>query len=93
MHGGLEQRLRGGVLHDLTQIHHVHHVAQLGNDAQIVRDHQNGRIEFLLELTHQVQDLRFNGHIQRRGGLVRDQQPWIADHGHGDHNALTKTAR
>ncbi len=41
---------------------------------------------------HQFQNLGLDGHIQRRGRLVGDQQPRVAGEGHGDHGALAHAA-
>ena len=46
----------------------------------------------VLQLAHQVEDLRLDGHIQRGGGLVGDQDLWIARQRHGDHDALAHAA-
>jgi hypothetical protein len=46
-----------------------------------------------LQPGQQVQDLRLNGHVERRGRLVGDQQPRPAGDGHGDHHALVHAAR
>jgi hypothetical protein len=47
----------------------------------------------LLQLGHQVQDLRLRRHVERRRRLVRDQQVGIVDQGHRDHHALPHAAR
>ena len=46
----------------------------------------------LLQRLHQLEDLRLDGHIQRRGRLVGDQQAGVAGQGHGDHGALAHAA-
>jgi hypothetical protein len=40
----------------------------------------------------QVEDLRLDGDVERRGGLVGDQQVRVADQRHGDHDALAQAA-
>ena len=47
--------------------------AILRDDAQIVGDEQDGHLP-CLQIDHQLQDLRLDGDVQRRGRLVRDQQ-------------------
>ena len=46
----------------------------------------------VLQVAHQVEDLRLDGHVQRRGRLVGDQQLRIAGQRHGDHHALAHAA-
>ncbi len=45
-----------------------------------------------LQLAHQLQDLRLHGDVQRRGGLVGDQQVRPAQQRRGDHHALAHAA-
>ena len=45
-----------------------------------------------LQVVHQLQNLCLNGHVQRRGRLVRDQQLGPARQRHGDHDALAHAA-
>ena len=45
-----------------------------------------------LEFSQQVEDLGLDRHVQRRGGLVGDQQFGTARQGHGDHGALPHAA-
>ena len=47
----------------------------------------------LLQLAHQVEDLRLDGDVERRGRLVGDQHLGIARQRHGDHHALAHAAR
>ena len=49
--------------------------------------------QLALQLLDQRQDLRLDGHVQRRGGLVGDQQRGLAGQRHGDHHALAHAAR
>ena len=46
-----------------------------------------------MQARHQRQNLRLNRHIQRSGGFVGNQHARLADHGHGNHHALTHAAR
>ena len=46
-----------------------------------------------LQLAQQVEDLRLNGHVERRGRLVGDQQLRLRRERHGDHHALAHAAR
>ena len=46
----------------------------------------------LLELAHQVEDLRLGGHVERGGRLVGDQQRRVAGERHRDHRPLAQAA-
>ena len=99
-----EQALRVGVarraeqiadrrlLHLAARIHHHHALGDFGDDAEIVGDQDDGGADAVLEVAHQVQDLRLDGHVERRGRLVGDQELRIAGERHGDHHALAHAA-
>ena len=49
----------------------------------------DGRVDFLLQLLHHIQNLRLNGHIQGRGRLIGQQKLRLAGQGHCyDHTLL-----
>ncbi len=56
-------------------------------------DEEQRRVAFALQVGHELEDLRLNGHVQGRGGLVGDEQVRLAGQRHGDHHPLTLTAR
>ena len=85
----VEQQLHWRALHDAAGVHHHHLVGDLSDNAQVVGDEHDGGSCFLLQCPHQRQDLGLDGHIQRRGGLISNQQTRIAGKTHGDHHALT----
>jgi hypothetical protein len=70
-------------------VHHHHEVRHLGHHAQVVRDEHDGHASVALEVAQQREDLRLDGDVQRRGGLVGDEQLGLARQRHGDHDALT----
>ena len=80
------------VLHHPAGVHDRDLVADVRDDTQIVRDQDHRGAELLFQLLHQLQDLGLDGHVQRRGRLVRDQKPGVAGKGDGDHHALLHTA-
>ncbi len=57
-----------------------------------MRDENDARVNLGLELLEQVHNLRLDGHVQRRGRLVRDKQLGIARQRHGNHRALAHAA-
>jgi hypothetical protein len=78
--------------HDLARVHDRDPVAGLGHDAQVVRDQEEGEPERLAEPAEEEQDLELDGHVERRGGLVGDQQPRVAGQRDRDHHPLPHAA-
>ena len=90
---GVVKHLRdGATLYDLTGIHDSHPVADLGHDAQVVGNQQQGGTELFLQLVHQFQHLGLDGHVQGGGGLVRQNQLRRAGDAHGDDHPLLHAA-
>jgi hypothetical protein len=73
--------------------HHHHLVGDLAHQAQVVADEQHAHAALGLQPRQQFQDLALDGHVQRRGGLVGDQQLGLAGQRHRDHHALLLAAR
>jgi hypothetical protein len=73
-------------------LHHADPVGQPGDDPHVVGDQHHGRAGLALQLGHQVEDLGLDGHVQRRGRLVGDQQLRTAGHRRGDHHPLAHAA-
>ncbi|CFM93886.1 Uncharacterised protein [Bordetella pertussis] len=80
------------LLHLVATIHHQHAVGHFGDHAHVVGDEHDAHAHFLLQLADQLQDLRLDRDIQRRGRLVGDQQRGLAGQRHGDHHALAHAA-
>ena len=88
----VEDLVGGAVLHDVAGVHDGDLFAHGSHDAQVVGDHDDAHAQLLAQLLHQLQDLRLDGHVQRGGGLVCDQQLGLTGQGDGDHHALAHTA-
>ena len=80
------------LLHDLARIHDIHIVADFRHHTHVVGDEDDRGSLVLTEFLHQLQDLCFNGHVQRRGRLVGDHHLRAAHHSHADHNSLAQIA-
>jgi hypothetical protein len=80
-------------LHDPSGVHHRHLVREPGERRQVVGDQQHGHVALRREPGEQLEDLRLHGHVEGRGGLVREQEPWRAGQGHGDRHPLAHAAR
>src|SRR5262245_57897300 len=100
-----EQRLRVGVerplveilaprrLHDLPKVHDRDAVADVLDDREVVRDEQVGDPVLLLQVDQQVHDLRLDRDVERRDGLVADDELRVQDEGAGEADALALSAR
>ena len=84
--------LHGAGFHDLAMVDHRHLVGCIRHHAEIVGDQQHRHLEALLQVAQQLQDLRLDGDVERRGRLVGDQQRRPADQRHGDHRPLPEPA-
>ena len=80
------------VFHGTSGIHHQHLIADTGDHTQVMGDHNNRRVELILQLIEQRHDLRLHRHIQRRGRFIRNQQLRLAQQRHRNHNALAHPA-
>ena len=83
-----EEFLGAGAFDDLAAAHQRDMVRHVLHHRQIVRDQQHGHAQLALDVGQQVQHLRLDGHVQRRGRLVGDQQQRLGGQRDGDHDAL-----
>lgn len=82
-----------GALHDRSHVHDIHVIAELSHDAHVVGDDQGARVPLPAQLPDQLQDLGLDRHVQCRRRLVRNEEPGLRGHGHGDHHPLAHAAR
>jgi len=76
-------------LDDLAGIHDGHALTDLGDDAKIVRDEEEGEAERLTQPAQQNENLELHGDVERRRGLVGDEEHGPARESERDHRALT----
>src|SRR4051794_6932643 len=88
----LEQILRPALFDDPAQIHHRDLVAEIVDDGQVVADQDVTEAELLLEVLHQVQDLRLHGDVERGDRLVGDDQLRLGDQRARNSDALALAA-
>src|SRR5262249_21492047 len=101
---GAQQRPRVGVLRaledlagralldDAAGVHHERARAEAGDHREVVRDEDDRRSRLTVEVAQELDDLGLNGHVERVGRLVGDQQVGLVGERHGDHGALAHAA-
>ena len=67
-----------GDLDELAEIHHGRAMAQMRHGGQIVRDEEIAHAEPALDLLEQADDVRADGDVERRDGLVEHDQPRVS---------------
>ncbi|MPM70433.1 hypothetical protein SDC9_117388 [bioreactor metagenome] len=91
--GRMPQQSRGPPgFHDHPAIHHRHLIGQLRHNAEIVRDQNHRHAVFPAQRIEQFENLSLNGHIQRGGRLVRNQQFRLSGQRHRNHHPLLHAA-
>src|SRR5258706_2049207 len=68
-----EDARRRTMLDDLAALHHGDAVADLGCDAQVVRDEQHRELQPLANLSKQIEDLSLDRDVESRQRLVGDE--------------------
>jgi hypothetical protein len=81
-----------GQLHDLAEVHHGDAVGDVADHREVVRDDHVRQAELVLEVVHQVDDLRLDGHVERGDRLVGDDHTGLEGERAGDADALTLAA-
>ena len=71
-----------------SRVHDDHSLAELRDHTQVVGDEQDGRIMLSAESIKQVQDLRFQGDVERGSRFVGNQHRGLERQGGGDHYPL-----
>ena len=59
---------------DTAGEHDRHALAVLGDNTEVVRDHERGHVPLLDKLAQQVEDLRLHRDVEPRGRLIGDQK-------------------
>ena len=72
MFGRLEERDHVGHLDDAASAHDVDAIAELGDEAEIVGDHDECHVALAVKAPQRLQDLELHGRIERRRRLVRE---------------------
>ena len=80
-------------LHEPAVIDHHHLVGHVRHHPQIVGDEEHRHAELGLQIAHELEYLRLDGHVERGGRLVGDEQGGAAHQRHRDHRALAQPSR
>ena len=84
----LEQLGGRPLLLDLAGFHHDQMARERGHHAQIVRDEHVGEFALALQVAQQIDHLRLEQHVERRGRLVQHDKAGFQHQGAGDGDAL-----
>ena len=80
------------LLDDAPGVHHGDAVAGLRGHADVVRDDHLGDAQLLAQPEQQVEDLRLDGHVERGGRFVGDEQRRAAGQRHRHADPLSHAA-
>ena len=70
----LVQLIAAGKLHQRSKIYDRHLLGDVPHDRQVVLNKDVGQTQLLLNVDHQIDDLRLNGHVQRQDNLVTNDK-------------------
>src|SRR5690606_9833579 len=77
---------------DLAAEHHVHAVAETGNDCEVVGDEQQGGPQPGDAVVERPEHSPLDGRVEGRGRLICDDQLWRLGEGDGDQHPLAHPA-
>jgi hypothetical protein len=76
----------------LAEIHDHDLIGNVTNDGEIVADKEIGEIQPVDDVGQKVENLRLNGHIERRDRFIEHEYLRLEHQGARDGNALTLAA-
>ena len=88
----LEYLGRGRELDDTAEIHDRNSLRDVANHREIVADKNHRQAFARAEIRNKIENLRLHGNIERRDGLVGDNQFRFKGKASSDGDALTLTA-
>ena len=89
----VEDLVERPLLDDPAGVHDGDPVRDVGHHAEVVGHEDHRRAGLVAQLAHALEDLRLDRHIERRRGLVGDQDRRVAGQRQRDHHALAHAAR
>lgn len=79
-------------LNQFTEVHHGDSIADVLDDKEMMGDKEVREVELLPQFMEEIQYLRLHRDIQRRGGLIEDDELRVRGNGPGNGYALSLTA-
>src|SRR5205823_2341957 len=79
-------------LDDAAEIHHADPVRHVPHYREIVADEEVGEAELVLQVAHQIENLRLHRDVERRGRLVADDEFGFRGKGARNRDPLPLTA-
>ena len=73
---------------DQPLLHDKDPVGDAPDDPEVMGNEQKPHPHLILQVFQQVENLRLDGHVERRGRLIRDQDVGLVGQRHRDHHAL-----
>ena len=92
MTGSVEDVVRSSSLADTAAVHDNNLVAHGRDDTEVVRNKNDRHAELLLQIFHQLENLRLNCNVERGCRFVRNQDIRLAGKRHRDHDTLPHAA-
>ena len=86
-----EKLLRRARLQKVAQMKNADAVGNIFNHREVVGDEEVCKPRLVLDVLHQVDNLRLNGHIERRDTLIGNDQLRVHDKRPGDADTLPLT--
>jgi hypothetical protein len=83
---------RGTFFDDAAGVHHRDALGDLRDDAQIVGDEEQTKLQLAAKAIEQIEDLLLHRDVERRRGFVGDQQVRACGQRHGNHGALAEAS-
>ena len=87
-----EDVFRPPLLDHPARVHHDDPIANSCDDAEIVGDQDGRHPGIAVQFAQELEDLRLDGDVESRGGLVGDEQARVGGQAHRDHGPLTHAA-
>jgi hypothetical protein len=79
-------------LHDSAQVHDRYAVGDVLDHGEIVGDEEIGQVELALQINQQIENLALDGNVERRDGLVTNDQFRVQRDRPRDTNSLSLPA-
>jgi hypothetical protein len=90
---GAENFFNGALLDEFSFEHNQNTIGEIGDDAEVVGDEEDGHTELIAEIAKEIENLGLDGDIKGGGGFIGNEEFGLAGQSHSDHGALLHSAR